>query len=89
MGNSIHPLGKTYLLYINSIEVAFCDQILLVEKGKDGALMKKHPQVCVKLSYKGYTNSRWKELANGYSTTAQLRQQYMMTSTQHMSKWFC
>jgi len=58
---------------------------LLVEKGNDGALMKKHPQVYVRLSYKDYTNSRWTEQANGYSTTAQLRQQY--TVTIKLSTW--
>jgi len=47
---------------------------LLVEKANDGALMKKHPQVCVRLTYEDYINSRWKEQANGYSTTARLRQ---------------
>jgi len=40
---------------------------------------KKQLQVYQKLSYKGLVGSRWIEPANGYSTTAQLRQQYTVT----------
>ena len=83
-GNSILPLGKNFQAkHIYFIKIALRSHLrsdLACRTYKnDGALKKKHPQVCVRLLYKDYTNSRWIEQANGYSTTAQLRQRYTVT----------